>query len=91
MNQKQWWYNRGSGIIPRKDDDMESFAKRISEVTWSAAMSASIGIDLAKPGDEQCMRVWVDADGNLKFENIPISRIMKSPEEIENETKHHIT
>lgn len=70
----------GSGIIPRKNDDMESHAKRVSEAAWAAAMSASVGIDLAKPGDEQCMRVWVDADGNLKVENIPISRIMKDTE-----------
>ena len=70
----------GSGIIPRKDDDMESHAKRISEATWNAAMAASVGIDLAKPGAEKCMRVWVDVDGNLKLENIPISRIMKDIE-----------
>jgi len=80
MNQKQWWCGIGSGIVPRKEDDMESHAKRISEAAWAAAMSASVGIDLAKPGDEQCMRVWVDVDGNLKFETIPMSRIMKDIE-----------
>lgn len=77
MNQKQWWHNLGSAIKPLESDDMESHAKRISEAAWNAAMAAGVGIDLAKPGSEQCMRVWVDADGNLKFETIPISRIMK--------------
>jgi len=80
MNQKQWWHNIGSAFVPRKEDDMESHAERVSEAAWSAAMAASVGLDLAKPGSEKCMRVWVDGDGNLKFETIPISRIMKDVE-----------
>ncbi len=32
-----WWRNEGSGILPRKNDDMESHAKRIARLTWNRA------------------------------------------------------
>ncbi len=80
MNQKQWWHNIGSGIIPREDDDMEDHTKRVSEAAWNAATAAGIGIDLAKPGSERCVKISIDDDGNIKLEEIPISRIMKDVE-----------
>ena len=80
MNQKQWWHNIGSGIQPLKNDDMESHAERISEATWNAAVPAFLGIDLAKPFTERCVRVWLDDDGNLKIEEIPMSKIRKDIE-----------
>ena len=80
MNQKQWWHSVGSGIIPRKDDDMESHAKRVSVAAWDSAVNAiaeSTQIHLTKPGSEGWLRVYVDNGGNLKFEEIPISKIRK--------------
>ena len=34
-----WWHETGSGIKPLEGDDMESHARRVSEVAWSVAMS----------------------------------------------------
>lgn len=29
-----WWKDEGSGMTPKPDDDMESHAKRISQIAW---------------------------------------------------------
>ena len=29
-----WWEREGSGMTPKPDDDMESHAKRISQIAW---------------------------------------------------------
>ena len=83
MNQKQWWYNIGSGIQPLKNDDMESHAERISQATWPAAVAsvfAEADIDCFKPNSEKWIKISVDGSGNLKIEEIPINKIMKDIE-----------
>lgn len=35
MSFDTWWYQEGSGIIPKGKEDMEEFAKRISHIAWS--------------------------------------------------------
>ena len=30
----RWWHREGSAILPRKNDDMESHAKRIARIAW---------------------------------------------------------
>jgi hypothetical protein len=32
-----WWHNEGSGILPRKNDDMESHAHRVARLAWKRA------------------------------------------------------
>ena len=34
---EEWWYEKGSGITPKKNDGMESFAKRIAEIAYKDA------------------------------------------------------
>ena len=35
MTHKNWWYTEGSGIRPLPNEDIEEFAKRITEIAWS--------------------------------------------------------
>ena len=30
-----WWSNEGSAMRPRPDEDVEEFAKRVTEIAWS--------------------------------------------------------
>ncbi len=30
----RWWYEEGSGMPPKDDEDIETFAKRIAEIAW---------------------------------------------------------
>lgn len=35
MTHKNWWHTEGSGIRPLPNEDIEEFAKRITEIAWS--------------------------------------------------------
>ena len=35
MTYKNWWYTEGSAIRPLPNEDIEEFAKRITEIAWS--------------------------------------------------------
>jgi len=35
MTYKNWWYTEGSEIRPLPNEDIEEFAKRITEIAWS--------------------------------------------------------
>jgi hypothetical protein len=35
MTHKNWWYKEGSGMRPLPNEDIEEFAKRITEIAWS--------------------------------------------------------
>jgi len=35
MTHKNWWYTEGSAIRPLPNEDIEEFAKRITEIAWS--------------------------------------------------------
>ena len=41
MTQEQayatWWWEEGSGILPLPTEDMEEFAHRITQISWSNA------------------------------------------------------
>ena len=41
-----WWYNIGSGMTPRKDEDQERHASRVAEAAWDAATENSAAPDL---------------------------------------------
>lgn len=30
-----WWSNEGSAMRPRPDEDVEEFAKRVTQIAWS--------------------------------------------------------
>ena len=32
---KKWWDEEGSGMRPKKSEDLEEFMKRITEIAWS--------------------------------------------------------
>lgn len=34
---EEWWKNKGSGMRPEPDEDMEKFAERIAAKAWSFA------------------------------------------------------
>jgi len=82
MSHKNWWHNIGSGIPPLSTDDMESHANKVSKEAWDAAIAGMlkyINIDYIKPNSERFVKIWMDSDGNLKTEEIPISRIKLQP------------
>lgn len=31
----EWWYNEGSGMGPKPDEDRETHVKRVTEIAWS--------------------------------------------------------
>lgn len=35
MTHKNWWHTEGSGMRPLPHEDIEEFAKRITEIAWS--------------------------------------------------------
>jgi hypothetical protein len=35
MTHAKWWYTEGSGMRPLPNEDIEEFAKRITEIAWS--------------------------------------------------------
>ena len=37
MDFLEWWHNTGSGIVPRRGDDMEGHARRVARAAWVAA------------------------------------------------------
>lgn len=35
MNFKTWWETEGSGLRPHPNEDIEEFARRLTEIAWS--------------------------------------------------------
>jgi len=42
MDFLEWWHNTGSGIVPRRGDDMEGHARRVARAAWVAACPSTI-------------------------------------------------
>lgn len=32
---ERWWYNEGSGIGIKEDEDIETFSKRVTKIAWN--------------------------------------------------------
>jgi hypothetical protein len=48
-----WWYNEGSEMRPLDNEDMEEFAKRITEIAWrNGAYTALVTFYEDSKGDE---------------------------------------
>lgn len=39
---EKWWFDEGSGIIPKSNDDFESHAKHVAESAWVGGASSAI-------------------------------------------------
>lgn len=38
LTHEKWWYNTGSSIRPKKNEDYEEFAERITKIAFEAAL-----------------------------------------------------
>jgi len=46
MEFKDWWYEIGSGLAPKKDEDQEEHARRVAEMAWNAALEQGTRLDI---------------------------------------------
>lgn len=61
MTHKNWWYTEGSGMRPLPNEDIEEFAKRITEIAWSNGEFVE---------REACARVCDDIDVEYEGEDV---------------------
>lgn len=61
MQFEQWWYNIGSGITPRPEEDQETHARRVAKAAWDAVVDLAVVIgkteaDLDVTQSLECLR-----------------------------------
>jgi hypothetical protein len=79
---ESWWHNEGSGIAPTKDEDIEEFAKRVTQIAWSNGgyvmqnLCSKLCVDASKPepGEIQTDAQWAALTLAVSIRGIKIGK-----------------